>query len=1001
MKKIILYFLLIINCSVSAQDNGIEWYSTENGLPQNSVKDILKDSYGFLWLSTENGVVRYDGNQFLKYNRFPISSMRFSVFQQDPRGNLFNSTEYSKHSITISRRKARLATKPIKETRKIDQTTYLLMQKLEISDNVKISWFENLYIDTQKGIYYFSEKGAFYVSKSGKRNEINFPKEVSRNLYIKFFCVKDILYYADPVTRKLYQIENGLITKTFEQDLLTDPNSKIIWNHNNRQVFLLNKKTLYLFNLQNTPKLTKLFEDQTFTDYKCSTFYYDSYYQTLYAGTYTNGFFTLKKPLFKTIKDTVLPEKNSFYSTLPLSDSTVICPAGRIISKNGILKRLDFIKSNEYIVEFDEEHNILITRYGKLHKYYRKTGYATSSQINFPDTEIMDILKDRKQNFMALRIRNKRAELVYSEPKEPLKITRRVAFTAMINKLYKLNDDFLLLGTLNGLYKMDIRKGKPILLGLRNVQIRDIIKTSEGNLWVTTFGGGIFFMKNNRLIKMPIDEEKSILSAHTIVEDPYNYLWIPTNNGLYRVDKRQMLLYADNNKHPIHFYRFSKKDGFSTNEFNGGGHPSHTKLKNGQFVLPSLHGLVFFNPKSINNIYPKNGFYAERGVLDGKEIEIGKRLELKQDFSRLDIYIDVPYFGSQDNLLIQAKHTGNAGNNNWETVGKDRKYSLTNLAPGAHSITIRVLKSAKGQFYYHSFQIYVKPYLYQTGYFWFIIFILTLLFIYIFITLREKKLQKVNQLLEKTVQEKTQELQNTILLLEDTTQDLLKESSQQKKLIGTITHDITTPIKFITMGLNTLMEKKSWANEMTLKVIQSLHQSSSQLFLFSKTLKQYADIYNENKDYEKFLYPLYELVEEKKKLFEEIAIKNGTNILNLVNPKEQLMVNRNILSAILHNLMDNAVKNTENGEVIIDFVQNKTDFILEIKDTGIGMNHEQMEYYTAVQENLENDKLTLQKFGLGLHLIIELLQMINGKLIIQKNTPKGTIIQIKININEK
>jgi ligand-binding sensor domain-containing protein len=39
-------------------------YTSENGLPQNSIKDIAADSDGFIWLATEDGLVRFDGRQF-------------------------------------------------------------------------------------------------------------------------------------------------------------------------------------------------------------------------------------------------------------------------------------------------------------------------------------------------------------------------------------------------------------------------------------------------------------------------------------------------------------------------------------------------------------------------------------------------------------------------------------------------------------------------------------------------------------------------------------------------------------------------------------------------------------------------------------------------------------------------------------------------------------------------------------------------------------------------
>jgi ligand-binding sensor domain-containing protein len=37
----------------------------DNGLPQNSIKDIVKDKYGFMWLSMEGRILRYDGSSFV------------------------------------------------------------------------------------------------------------------------------------------------------------------------------------------------------------------------------------------------------------------------------------------------------------------------------------------------------------------------------------------------------------------------------------------------------------------------------------------------------------------------------------------------------------------------------------------------------------------------------------------------------------------------------------------------------------------------------------------------------------------------------------------------------------------------------------------------------------------------------------------------------------------------------------------------------------------------
>lgn len=53
---------------VSAQNRFDSW-NTENGLPQNSVNDILQTRDGYLWLATFGGLVRFDGIRFVIFDR--------------------------------------------------------------------------------------------------------------------------------------------------------------------------------------------------------------------------------------------------------------------------------------------------------------------------------------------------------------------------------------------------------------------------------------------------------------------------------------------------------------------------------------------------------------------------------------------------------------------------------------------------------------------------------------------------------------------------------------------------------------------------------------------------------------------------------------------------------------------------------------------------------------------------------------------------------------------
>lgn len=75
-----------------------EQLTTENGLSQSTINDILQDSRGFLWFATEDGLNRYDGYEFKVYRNnpfdpFSISSNQISSLLEDKEGNIWVGTK--------------------------------------------------------------------------------------------------------------------------------------------------------------------------------------------------------------------------------------------------------------------------------------------------------------------------------------------------------------------------------------------------------------------------------------------------------------------------------------------------------------------------------------------------------------------------------------------------------------------------------------------------------------------------------------------------------------------------------------------------------------------------------------------------------------------------------------------------------------------------------------------------------------------------------------------
>src|SRR5260221_7047641 len=71
-------------------------WTTDNGLPQNSVNAILQTKDGYLWLATFDGLVRYDGVRFVVFNvhNTPgVTSNRFTSLLEDRSGDLWIGTD--------------------------------------------------------------------------------------------------------------------------------------------------------------------------------------------------------------------------------------------------------------------------------------------------------------------------------------------------------------------------------------------------------------------------------------------------------------------------------------------------------------------------------------------------------------------------------------------------------------------------------------------------------------------------------------------------------------------------------------------------------------------------------------------------------------------------------------------------------------------------------------------------------------------------------------------
>ena len=145
-------------------------------------------------------------------------------------------------------------------------------------------------------------------------------------------------------------------------------------------------------------------------------------------------------------------------------------------------------------------------------------------------------------------------------------------------------------------------------------------------------------------------------------------------------------------------------------------------------------------------------------------------------------------------------------------------------------------------------------------------------------------------------------------------------------------------------------------------------------------------------------FDLEDLISEITLLFSEIAKQKCITIEKSIILPTPIFGDRNMLSAVLRNLISNAIKFTKSdGKIIISAIENVNNIDLSICDNGVGIEQKRVEKLFQLTENYSTLGTEKEKgTGLGLILCKEFIEKHNGKIWVDSEVGKGTSINISI-----
>jgi len=1049
MRSLLILFLYINFTTFVYSTNGkAKFYSldSKDGLSNNDVQSVFKDSKGYLWFGTRLGLNRYDG-------------YTFTVFK-----NEINNPE-------------------------------------SLNGNEIFSIVE----DKSKQIWVLTENG---LNKLNRDNETfkHYPLNIKANSTIK---PKSELLYVDKSGKLWIGTNNGLIEfdvlkgEPVKKYLTQEPIISIIEDENNNLwlgtwnagliKFDLKKNIAYKF-LHNPTDPTSLPGNIVFSIFQDSE-------KQIWIGTDTKGlckyntkennFSTFKHPfVMGSVNDIKQVDKHTLwvcvghsiaeintqskkvikYVNNPLNPTSFTADIPRkmykdngdiiwILTSTGIIysdaNRDKFssyyLNTNELTKKyytnsfvFDQNNNAWISTFDNgLLFYNRNTGHIDNisfSEKNGYSNSINFITAIAPNEYWlstsnGILIFNPQQRKVVSHIKHSSS-NRNSPYHDNIYKTLKDKKGNIWIITQESIDL--IRDGKYIhftknnLEGLNHYKVTDILEDKKGDIWVATYLGlNKFDFKTNKFTQQfkTTNDDKTIKNSYvlSIFLDSKGSIWVPTRNGLYVSDEKKEIfsrfIFPSNsdfyvcklaedkfnniwlvsesdllkfNRSTGTLKQYNQSDGIQVNK------AGIFKDKNDEFYVGGIHtGFYRFNPENIQEnlvvppvyitdikLFNKSVKVQEHSILD-KHISLTNKITLSHNQSVLGFEFAALNFTLPEKNQYAYKLEG--FDKEWNYVNsKQRFISYTNLEAGEYTLRVKGSNNDgvwndKGV----SLNIEVLPPFWQTkiAYFIYIIVLIGLLFVYRYISIWNYK-KRMQVKLEKLQLQKTHEI------------DTLK-----LRFFTNISHEFRTPLTLIIGPLNKLMNDVKmgiYKRDELLDNFLFIQRNANKLILL---INQLLDLQKTETGMMKLDYSHGDVISFLKSEFSDFkALATEKNLeQQFITDIERLEINFDIdkLSKISSNLLSNAFKYART-KVFLKVNCDTDNLHISIEDDGMGIASTELNRIFDNFYQAENSpQLKNKGSGIGLSLTRELVTLLNGTIEVKSEVGVYTTFIVSIPLINK
>ena len=566
-------------------------------------------------------------------------------------------------------------------------------------------------------------------------------------------------------------------------------------------------------------------------------------------------------------------------------------------------------------------------------------------------------------------------------------------------------------GTSQGLYFS--RPGVPSILEAEPAApfpVTSIYDDGRGYLWLTGRTPGIvrFHVEERQVVQYTATEGLADDEITRALCDKEGNLWASTPNGIFRVNRQELDDVADGNTNLVHSIVFGTSDGMRTTESTiPEQQPAGCVALDGKLWFATRKGVVVVDPSHWkSNVLPPS-VVVERVAADGEKLSTDGNVVLSPGKLRLTIHYTSMSLVAGERIRFKYRLEGL--DNDWVEAGTNRIAEYTHLPPGSYRFRVSACND-DGEWNEQGTEIGIelKPYFYQTISFYVVSGLSLVVCIGGGYWLRVRGLHAREQYLGRCVDERTQALQaeiaghaQTVLALRQA-KDVAEEAARAKStFLANMSHEIRTPLNGVCGMCELLLDTP--LNSEQRDFARMMRESAKVLLRVINDILDFSKIEAGRLEFETVEFDVQDLLGNILKEQGVAADRKGLELAYHIASEipDELVGDPVRLRQILTNLIGNAIKFTERGEVIVRVEavpnlaagagQSGIELLFSVRDTGIGIPAEKQALIFGAFT--QADSSTTRRYGgtgLGLAIASQLVALMGGSLEVDSVAGQGT-----------